>query len=439
MAAKLAIAFDGFSASLIGMANTHSRLDSGQLSSLRGAALYVGALLGPSLLLLPGLAAELAGPASILAWTGLLGLSGLLAWVFTALGTRFARGGVAGYTAAGFGERAGRMISWCFVCGVILGAPVVCLIGGNYVADLLGAGLGVSVLAAATLLGLIVALTLGGARVTTGVQLGLVAVLIGLVVVAVVGSAPAATATSWTPFLPHGWTSLGSAAAVLMLSFVGWEAIAPLTGRLRDRRRQLPRVIGAAFAITAVVYLGLATTTIGVLGERAGSAVPLADLLRVAVGPVGSVAATLAAVALTLGAANAYLSGAAALVADLRPAGSGTGMRWLQLGIVGAGVVIIGGAASGLLSGAELVNVPTTLFLVVYVGCTAAAFRILRGAVRYAAGLACVIVLGVLAFSGWPLVLTGVVLLVGWFASRGPNRAEPTPPAVAASSPGPPD
>jgi len=39
----------------------------------RGDALYIGALLGPGLLLLPGLAAAQAGPASLLAWVALLG------------------------------------------------------------------------------------------------------------------------------------------------------------------------------------------------------------------------------------------------------------------------------------------------------------------------------------------------------------------------------
>ena len=38
------------------------------LSVPRGAALYIGALLGPGVLLLPGLAASIAGPAAILAW-----------------------------------------------------------------------------------------------------------------------------------------------------------------------------------------------------------------------------------------------------------------------------------------------------------------------------------------------------------------------------------
>ncbi len=74
------------------------------LSVPRATALYIGALLGPGLLLLPGLAAEQAGPASILAWLGLLALSAIFAAVFTALGRAVpGTAGAAGYAAAGFG------------------------------------------------------------------------------------------------------------------------------------------------------------------------------------------------------------------------------------------------------------------------------------------------------------------------------------------------
>jgi amino acid efflux transporter len=59
-----------------------------RLSAQRATALYIGALLGPGLLMLPGLAAGEAGPASILAWIGLLVASGLLAGVFAAARTR---------------------------------------------------------------------------------------------------------------------------------------------------------------------------------------------------------------------------------------------------------------------------------------------------------------------------------------------------------------
>ena len=103
--------------------------------------------------------------------------------------------------------------------------------------------------------------------------------LIVVVTVAVSGSARMARAANWAPFAPHGWAAVGHAAALLMLSFVGWEAVAPLTTRFRDPRRQLTRVIAIALAVTTAIYLGLAVTVVGVLGPDAGSSIPLAGLL----------------------------------------------------------------------------------------------------------------------------------------------------------------
>ena len=69
-----------------------------------------------------------------------------------------------------------------------------------------------------------------------------------------------------------------------MFSFVGWEAVAPLTTRFADPGRQLPRVVAIALAVTTALYLGLAIATIGVLGPRAATDVPLAGLLSHAIG-----------------------------------------------------------------------------------------------------------------------------------------------------------
>src|ERR1700729_1571455 len=152
------------------------------LSVPRGASLYVGALLGPGLLLLPGLAAAQAGPASVVAWIALIGLSALLATVFTALGRAVpAGGGVAGDTAAGLGCRAGSAAGWCFLAGVVCGAPIVCLIGASYVTDLAGGGQLMRAAVAGALLLAVLGLTLGGVRAGTAAQLGLVGLLIVVV------------------------------------------------------------------------------------------------------------------------------------------------------------------------------------------------------------------------------------------------------------------
>jgi amino acid efflux transporter len=111
----------------------------------RGAALYVGALVGPGLLLVPALAAEAAGPASIVAWAALLVLSAPLAVTFAALGVRRpVAGGVSAYVREGFGDTAAAVTGAWFLAAGIFGGPAVALIGGYYVADLTGSGTGVA-------------------------------------------------------------------------------------------------------------------------------------------------------------------------------------------------------------------------------------------------------------------------------------------------------
>src|SRR5215469_6473724 len=161
----------------------------GDLTTAKGAALYIGALLGPGLLLLPGLAAAEAGPASIVAWLGLLGLSGLFAAVFSGLGQRFPQaGGIIGYVRAGLGPRAGRIAGWSFLSGVVSGAPIVCLIGASYVAMFVGGGRPVRAAIAALLLLFVLVLAGAGLKASASVQLILVVLLIALVAVAVAGS-----------------------------------------------------------------------------------------------------------------------------------------------------------------------------------------------------------------------------------------------------------
>ncbi|WP_372404365.1 APC family permease [Streptomyces luteireticuli] len=404
-----------------------------RLSSAGATALYIGALLGPSMLLLPGLAARAAGPASLLVWLALLVLSALIATVFCRLGTRMgAASGVAGYAAAGLGPRAGHAAAWCFLAGAVTGAPVLCLIGGAYVAEMLGAGAGVASTASMGLLVLVLVVRLAGGRTGVGLQLVLVAVLVALVVLAVAGAAPEARTAHWTPFAPDGWAGLTRAAPPLMLAFVGWEAAAPLTARLRDPRRQLPRVVAVAFAVTAVLYLALAAATVAVLGPGAGGTVPLADLLRVAIGGYGPGLAAACAVALTLAATNAYLTGATTMAAALFT-GAGTGgaerpVRRGPFGIVTAlaavGALLLGLVGAGLVTTAQLVSIPTTLFLVVYLCCMAAAARILTGAVRLAAATACAAVLLLLAYAGWAALAAAAVALS---AAALPRRPPPVP------------
>ncbi|HYK66578.1 MAG TPA: amino acid permease [Streptosporangiaceae bacterium] len=393
----------------------------------RGAALYIGALLGPGLLLMPGLAAAEAGPASILAWLGLLILSGLFAAVFVAWGRHSpSAGGVIGYVTAGLGPQAGLASGWMFLAGVVCGAPIVCLIGASYVTDLTGGGQLARTGVAAGLLLTVVGLAARGLRASAAAQLVLVGMLTVVVVVASAGSAGSARSANWVPFAPHGWLSIGSAAASLMFSFVGWEAVAPLTTRFANPRRQLPRVAGIALAVTSALYLGLAVATISVLGPRAASDVPLAGLLSHAVGPAGRDIAAVAAVVLTLGATNAYLNGAAAMAGQLAHAAPGgrdpRPVFRLLAAITAAGLLLITLDGLRIVSTAALVTVPTALFLAVYLSAMIAGVRVLRGPVRLAAVPATFAVLVVLGFCGWALTVPATVALAASWHPRAHSR-----------------
>ena len=148
------------------------------LSVTQGVALMLGAVLGTGVLSLPGLAAEAAGPASLVAWGLLVLLSVPLAVTFAALGGRFPDGGgVSTYARRAFGARAATVVGWCFFFAVPVGAPPAAGFAGAYVADAAGGGRSTQLVTAGVLIVLVAAMNYAGIRVSATVQLGVAAVL----------------------------------------------------------------------------------------------------------------------------------------------------------------------------------------------------------------------------------------------------------------------
>jgi amino acid efflux transporter len=404
-----------------------------------GTALYVGAVLGPGVLILPALAAQAAGPASVLAWAGLLAVSVAIAVTFAALGVRHpVAGGAAAYVRAAFGRRPAAATGWWFLSGVVIGAPTVSLVGGFYVAHLLGGGRPVAIVAATAMLATAIAANAGGVRLSATVQLGLAALLAALLLIAIVAALPAARASHWTPFAPHGWLAIGTAANLLMLSFVGWEAVAHLAGEFADPLRQLPRAMVAAFAVVAVLYLGLAVTTVAVLGAATSSNVPLADLMESGLGRPGRIATAAAAVLLTMGPINVYIAGATKLAGAM--AEDGAMPAWMArpraplAAIAGVTATILVLLATGLADVEPLVRACSTCFVAVYVTATAAGARLLTGRLRTVAALSFGLVVVVFAFSGAYLAVPATIAAVaisgvGGAAWRGSSAAPGCRPA----------
>jgi amino acid efflux transporter len=399
------------------------------LSTRQATALYVGAVLGPGVLIVPALAAETAGPASVLAWAALLALSAPLAIAFAALGVRYPEaGGTAAYTRAAFGPRAGGVTGWWFLAGVVLGAPAVALVGGFYVAELLDAGREVAVPAAAAMMGAVLLTNAVGLKTTARMQLGLAGVLAALLFIAILTALPESRADNWTPFAPHGLGAVGTAASLLMLSFIGWEAVSHLAGELKDPARQLPRAIFSALTVVVVLYLGLAIATVGVLGTAEPSRVPIADLMAAGLGAPGRTATAALAVLLTMGTMNAYVAAAVKLAGALAkereaPQLLASPAKALALMAVVAGALLVPLAAD-VLSLEGLVRACSAAFVAVYVTATAAGIKLLDGAPRTTAGIAFVAVLVVMAFFGpFVLVPATIAALYAAFSMTAASRS----------------
>lgn len=281
----------------------------GRLGLGQGTALYVASVLGTGILVLPGLAAEVAGPASIVAVAAVLLLSIPLAGTFAALASRFPdAGGVASYVRRALGATAARMTGYWFFFGVCVGAPVVAILGGEYVVAVLGVDrAAVPIVALAVYVPPFLA-NWFGVRVAGWVQFALTGLLLAVVIGVVAATFPAVEPGNFTPFLPNGWAGVGTAISLFVWAFAGWEVGTHIAGEFRDPRRTIPLATGIAIVIVGVGYLALQVVTVGVLGDRAGDGqVPLVDLVAVTVPGIGPVIVAIVAAIVTVGVLNAYL------------------------------------------------------------------------------------------------------------------------------------
>jgi amino acid efflux transporter len=338
---------------------------------------------------------------------------------------------VSAYVREGLGDAAAAVTGGWFVTAVLCGGPAVALIGGYYVANLTGSGTPVAAAVGLGMFGAVLAANASGLRVSSGLQLALSSLLVGVIAVAIAIALPARGGDNWTPFAPHGWWAVGTAANILVWLFVGWEAVAQLAGEFARPARDLPRSIALAFAVVTALYVALAAATIAVTnGTR--SRVPLADLIAVGFGRAGRDATAVLAVALTMGTMNVYIGGCAKLMAALAEEGAlpralaadahrSVPRRPLAL-LAAAGILFLVGLLAGISSTDDLVRATSACFIAVYALALLSAARILTGRVRAAAAATFVLVLVVAAFSSWFLAVPAVAAVAALALRRSLDR-----------------
>jgi amino acid efflux transporter len=399
----------------------------GTIGLAPASALYIAAVLGTGILVLPGLAVDAAGPAAVLAIAAVLLLSIPLAGTFAALAARYPdAGGVATFVRLALGETAARATGYWFFFGVAFGAPVVASLGGENVVAALGLDrglvpvIGISFLAATFLLAAF------GLKVSGTVQLVLSALLVVIVVIVVASAVPASDTARFAPFMPHGWAGVGVAISLFVWAIAGWEAVTHIAGEFRNPRRTIPLATAIAVAVVGVAYLALQLATVAVLGaEGKSSAVPLIDLVAITLPGFGPLVVGIIAGIVVVGVLNAYLPAFANLGASLGR--DGHLPRWFARGAEAgavprralglfAALMVLYVAAFFLLKIdlATFILIHTSSMVAVYAVGTIAAVRLLP---RFSIGwwmalVSVVLCIGLALLAGWHLILPAAFALV---------------------------
>jgi amino acid efflux transporter len=274
-------------------------------------ALYVSSVLGSGILVLPGLAAEIAGPGSLLAW-GLLAVASLpFGLTFAALSARHPEsGGIYGFAREAFGPSAGLVCGWLFLLWVAAGAPAVGLIGASYLGYAFSLGRPESFVLAFLIVGSTYVINYRGIVVSTRVQLAVILSIIALLVLTVALSGFQVRAANFSPFLPYGLLPVGTAAALIFWSFLGYENVSNVAEEFENPRRDFLRSVYVSVALIGALYLSVAFVTVGTRAYTAGGGVaPFAALLGHVLGPYAADGTAILAVFIIFGVVNAYTAG----------------------------------------------------------------------------------------------------------------------------------
>jgi amino acid efflux transporter len=399
-------------------------------------ALYVSSVLGSGVLVLPGLAAQIAGPASLIAWLILSLASYPFAFTFGSLSARKPEsGGIYSFAKESFGPHVSAISAWLIALWYITGAPAATLIASSYIGyafPMSRAGL-YAFSAIIIFLGFII--NYRGIKFSSNIQVAVVLLIVILLLAAVIFSAGKVEPGNFSPFFPKGFLPVGTVAALIFWSYLGYENVSNVAEEFKNPERDFHRSIMGSVFLIGFLYLAMAIVTIGTQAYKTGGSVaPFAAIFSNLFGSFGAIATSLIAVFIIFGTVNVYTAGMSRVI--YAAAKDGSFPRSLthinkKNSVPDRSLIMLSGSAFLMLVIYYFLNVdlqtalliPSSAAIIIYIVGSAAGIKLLatrKG--KILAGLSMVFSAAILPFVG-KLALAGILvglagLSYSWLVKR---------------------
>lgn len=178
---------------------------------------------------------------------------------------------------------AGFLIAWLRVLSNVGVIVVLAMVLVSYLQSVIALPLKPAMAAIVTA---VFVLNFIGVSVAAKAQTAMMLVLLAALALFVAYGAPLASTATIGPLTATGWTAIATAVPLMISLFLGIESAAEIGEEVRDAQRTIPRGIALAILLTAVVYVAVSATALGLIGPQklAASAAPLLDAAKASMG-----------------------------------------------------------------------------------------------------------------------------------------------------------
>ena len=244
-------------------------------------ALGIGCIIGVGIFVLPGVqAAQHAGPGIILSFAIAAAACACSALCYAELAAMIPVAGSAyTYGYATLGELPAWIIGWDLILEYMVAAVLVSTGWSYYAVDFLGK-LGFHLphelcaspwdkepgsfnLPAVVVVVLLSALLVRGVKESSRVNVAIVVLKLAVILVFIAVAAPHVEAANWRPFMPFGFSGVMTAAAIVFLAYVGFDAVSTAAEEARNPQRDMPIGIMGSLAVATVLYMAVAAIMTG--------------------------------------------------------------------------------------------------------------------------------------------------------------------------------